>query len=68
MGVVFLSEILTEDLSPEVTEEIETETETIVDVVSPVDPVAVDAKSTDWILIYIVFFVVVMFWMTRSER
>lgn len=56
------------DISTEIFEEIETETETIIEVSSPADPVAVDAKSTDWILIYIVFFVVVMFWLTRSER
>ena len=68
MGVVFLSDILTENLNPEVTEEIETETETIIEVSSPADPAIADATSTDWILIYIVFFVVVMFWMTRSER
>lgn len=68
MGVVFLSDILTENLNLEVTEEIETETETIIEVSSPANPAEVDAKSTDWILIYIVFFVVVMFWLTRSER
>lgn len=49
-------------------EEIETETETIMEVTSPADPAIADATSTDWILIYFVFFVAVMFWMTRSER
>lgn len=68
MGVVFLSEILTEVLNPEVIEEIETETETIVEVSSPDDPATVDATSTDWILIYIVFFIAIMFWWSRSER
>ena len=59
------------DISTEIFEEIETETETIIEVSSPADPAdpaIADATSTDWILIYIVFFVVVMFWMTRSER
>lgn len=68
MGVVFLSEILTENLNPEVTEEIETETETVIEVSSPADPAIADATSTDWILIYIVFFIAIMFWWSRSER
>ena len=56
MGVVFLS-----DISTEIFEEIETETEPIIEVTSPADPVGpaiADATSTDWILIYIVFFIV----------
>lgn len=68
MGVVFLSDLSTEVFDTEIFEEIETETETIVEISSPADPSAVDAASTDWILIYIVFFCAVMFWMTRSER
>lgn len=65
MNDIVVTEILdSEVLNPEV----ETETETIVDVVPPPDPVAVDAKSTDWILIYIVFFIAIMFWWSRSER
>lgn len=63
-----MNDISTEVFDTEIFEEIETETETIVDVASPDDPATVDVKITDWILIYIVFFVVVMFWMTRSER
>ena len=68
MGVVFLSDISTEVFYPEIFEEIETETKTIVEISSPDDPATVDASSTDWILIYIVFFCAVMFWLTRSER
>ena len=68
MGVVFLSDISTEVFDTEIFDEVETETEAIVEVTSPDDPAIVDAKSTDWILIYIVFFCVVMFWLTRSER
>lgn len=65
MSDIVVTEILdSEVLNPEV----ETQTETIVEVVSSDDPAITDATSTDWILIYIVFFVVVMFWMTRSER
>ena len=66
MGVVFLS-----DISTEIFEEIETETEPIIEVTSPADPVGpaiADATSTDWILIYIVFFIAIMFWWSRSER
>lgn len=68
MGVVFVNDVSAEILDSEIIEEIEEESETIVQVVSQDDPVAVDAASTNWILIYIVFFVVVMFWLTRSER
>lgn len=59
------------DISTEIFEEIETETETIVEVsasADPADPATVDAASTDWILIYIVFFIAIMFWWSRSER
>ena len=56
------------DISTEIFEEIETETETIVEVVSLDDPAIADVTSTDWILIYIVFFIAIMFWWSRSER
>lgn len=56
------------DISTETFEGIETETETIVEVPSSDDPAIVDAMSTDWILIYIVFFIAIMFWWSRSER
>lgn len=63
-----MNNISTEVFDTEIFEEIETETETIVDVASPDDPAIVDVKITDWILIYIVFFIAIIFWWSRSER
>ena len=62
-----MSDISTEVFDTEIFEEIETETETIVEVSS--DGLAtVDARTVDWILIYIAFFIAIMFWWSRWER